>query len=355
MHDITLEAAIPSHLQVKRTRQTLAPKGLVPQHPSYSARFDPSVKGLTMAYFGVQYRPDAEAEAQAVIAALHDGLAGSDGSAYWDAAREVDEAGYVNHIAAAYWTDPGAQPKWEAARSNDWWHKELALDGAIGAFREVYRPSLMDSETTFTHPYPEGYSKIAAHMSGATDTHEYWGASRDRIPRSQVDAMEPQGVPHANATETHGRLVVVEPHGNLCLLRSGQDWTITEAAERAFYLEKVRPYLDAGMAELKQPEGLKAGCYFNRYVQLQTPDGPIEKTYSLSAWHSLVQIEQWVQTETHLAIFGAGIKHYKNAGENARLRLYHEMSVLKATDQSFTYFNCHPETGMLRALKARAT
>ena len=85
-------------------------------------------------------------------------------------------------------------------------------------------------------------------------------------------------------------------------------------------------------------------------MAVQHDNGPVEKSYSVSAWHSLSELEDWVRADTHLAIWAAGIKHFKLAGDEAKLRLYHEMMVLRAEDQSFSYFNCHHETGMLRAV-----
>ena len=35
-------------------------------------------------------------------------------------------------------------------------------------------------------------------------------------------------------------------------------------------------------------------------------------------------------------------------GPAAKLRLYHEVTVAAAEEQFFEYFNCHPNTGMLR-------
>jgi aldoxime dehydratase len=37
-------------------------------------------------------------------------------------------------------------------------------------------------------------------------------------------------------------------------------------------------------------------------------------------------------------------------GPAARLLLYHEVTVAAADEQDFEYLNCHPGTGMLRAL-----
>jgi aldoxime dehydratase len=151
---------------------------------------------------------------------------------------------------------------------------------------------------------------------------------------------------------TSGRLIEIVPHENLCVLRSGQDWSETVGDERSFYLKKVRPLLEKGMQEISL-KGKALGCYFNRYMTLQGDDGPLEKTYSVSAWHSLGQLEAWVKADTHLAIWAAGIKHFKLAGEEATLRLYHELMVLRAEDQSFAYFNCHAGTGMLRSIRPR--
>ena len=349
--DEPLEPAIPSHLRVPRTLPLHAPQGFVPAHASYSARFRPEITGLTIAYFGLQ-SAIPEAGDQGLFARILAALARADGPLFWDVASQVDDQGYANRVVAAYWRDQTQTRRWEEQLGADWWYRGLDPTGPIGAFREVFLPSVRDAETTFSHRHPEGFARIADAMSGKTDTHEYWGSARDRIPRAQTDDLTPNGQPGlASATagdETLGRLVVVTPHDNICLLRSGQDWSETHGEERDLYLDHVKPYLDAGMDELSR-EGLPFGCYFNRYLRLEEP-GRTERTYSLSAWHSLAALEAWVKADTHLKIWGAGIKHYKRAGEAARLRLYHELAVLRAEDQSFAYFNCHRRTGMLNAV-----
>jgi ABC-type branched-subunit amino acid transport system permease subunit len=345
-----LEPAIPAHLRVERTRPLNAPTGFSPQHSSYSARFDSRVKCLPMVYLGIQSRPHTDV--RAVIAMLKSGLRSKGGPSFFDEARFVDDRGYVNVVLVGYWDDRQIYDRWNAALPEGWWYDGLTVDGPIGAFREAYTPSVTDTETTFSHPHPEGYATIADHMSGKTDTHEYWGSARDRIPRAQTEDLDPDGEPRASLApgqETLGRRVDIAPYGNLCLLRSGQDWSGTEGEERAFYLGKVRPLLERGMAEISR-EGLRLGCYFNRHLRVEGTTGPVEKTYSVSAWHSLAHLEAWVKADTHLAIWAAGIKHFKLAGDAAKLRLYHELMVLKREDQSFSYFNCHRDTGMLRRI-----
>ena len=54
---------------------------------------------------------------------------------------------------------------------------------------------------------------------------------------------------------------------------------------------------------------------------------------------------------THKAIFGQAMRYLAARGPAARLRLYHEVTVAAADDEpDFEYLNCHPGTGMLRAL-----
>jgi aldoxime dehydratase len=353
MSDVSeLEPAIPEHLRVERTRPLGAPEDFVPEAWSYSSRFDPSVKTLPFVYFGVQHCGHP-VEAEAAISRLKAGLSEENGPAFWDRATYVDGQGYTNTIIVGYWSNLDTYRAWEDERAADWWHAGADLNGPLGLFREAYTPGIEDTETTFGHRYPEGYSHLAGHWSEPTDTHGYWGSARDRMPRSQTDPFEPSGKPVSSlkaGEDSLGRHVVVTPHENLCLLRSGQDWSETEDDERAFYLERVEPLLNKGMLEIRN-EGLNKGCYYNRYMTVTDESGaPFEKSYSLSAWHSISEIEQWVRQATHLAIFHIGVKHFEKIGPEAKLRLYHEMFVIRAQNQRFEYVNCHRHTGMLNAV-----
>jgi aldoxime dehydratase len=351
---VKLEPAIPPHLQVKRTQSLNAPPDFKPTVASYSARFAPTVKTLPMAYIGVQYKQASSDVVQAidtVAAAFQSG----GGPGFWDRAEYVDELGYTNAVLVGYWDSKDDHANWEAGLPRDWWHPGAVLDGEIGFFLECYTPSVADTETTYGHQYPEGYANLASHMSGPTDTHGYWGSARDRIARSQTDSLEAQGEPQVTSNwdgTTLGRHIVVDPHENLCLLRSGQDWTDVGPEERDFYLRDVKPSLDRGMRYIRD-EGKAVGCYFNRYMTVVTKQGAVDKTYSLSAWHSLNELEAWVKTDSHLEIFAAGMKHYLTFAK-PMLRLYHEMFVVRASGQHFEYFNCHQKTGMLNALNTRA-
>lgn len=349
--DRTFEPAIPEHLRVPRTREPGVPETYTPVTKSFSARFKPRVTRLPMVYLGVQYRQASHLSSRA-ISTIQLVFSCPNGPEHWDRAEYVDECGYRNIVFVGYWSDKDAYEDWRDGLPSDWWHSGLDLRGEVGVYRECYTPGIEDTETTFSHPVPEGYSVIAECMSGEVREHGYWGSSRDRIPRSQTDALEPAGQPGTplrKGETSLGRIVVVRPHENLCLLRSGQDWRDTTPSERKLYLEGVAPILKSGMDFLRD-EGASLGCFFNRFMQIVSDDGPVDKTYSLSAWYGLGFTEKWAKASQHLAIFGAGAHHYNTMGEDAKLRIYHEMSVIRARDQSFEYFNCHPKTGMLNTV-----
>jgi aldoxime dehydratase len=348
-----LEPAIPEHLRVERTQPLRAPAGYKPEPLAFSAGFDPSIRNLSIIYFGVQCR--AGIDPTAAIATIEAAFNAADGPRHWDRARYEDEKGYWNDLIVAYWDNSATCGRWGNALSAGWWHQGLDLNGEIGAFCEAYTPGAADFETTFSHAEPEGLAKLSPKMFRSYPN-SYFGSARDRLPAAQTDALEPVGAPRldplATGQDPRGRMVNIIPHDNLCLLRSGQDWSRAEGDELAFYLDKIKPSLDAGMIEIRD-QGAQLGCYFNRYMTVMEDGVWAEKSYSVSAWHSLAAPEKWVKTPTHLAIFGPWIRHLQQAadtGETVNIRLYHEMMVLKAVDQSFSYFNCHNKTGMLNAI-----
>ena len=141
-------------------------------------------------------------------------------------------------------------------------------------------------------------------------------------------------------------------NGNLCLIRSGQDWSDTENSEREMYVRDVEPVLREGMDFLRD-EGRTIGCYANWYMTVLGSDGkPLERSYGMSWWKSLAALERWAKSHpTHVAIFGAAMKYLMKLGPAAKLRLYHEVTVARANEQFFEYFKCHERTGMLRSVE----
>jgi aliphatic aldoxime dehydratase len=348
-----MEPAIAPHLAAHRTEPAGMKPGWQPPYPSFVARFAPAVRRVAMSYFGVQYRAGSRPPAivPEALAALAAACAGPDGPGQADRARYVDEAGYETVVTVAYWDDPARHQRWSAAGDGAWLGEQHA-GGAAGFFRETVRPAVTRFETLFSNDRREGVARLAASLSGEVAEHAYWGGARDRLPLAQTDPLAPGDPPGpASSTAGGGARRVVGGQHNLCLIRSGQDWTDTDGDERRMYLEEVEPVLRAGMDFLRD-EGRSVGCYASRYLRVADERGdPVNKSFGMSWWRSLADLDRWAKDHpTHKAIFGQAMRYLAAQGPAARLRLYHEVTVAAADEQDFEYLNCHPGTGMLRAL-----
>jgi aldoxime dehydratase len=345
-----MEPSIAEHLVQPRTRPARKGENFQPAYPSFSARFDPTVTRVVMAYYGVQFTGPMPPVASGAIAELHESAGLADGPAYRDQARYQDEAGYETVVNILYWTDIDAHDRWSATAA-DWTAPERYRPEA-GFFTEIVTPTVDRFETLFSNDRVEGISTAAGGLSGEIREHAYWGGTRDRLPLAQVDPLEPHGQLTVSADAP---LVRVSGQDNLCLIRSGQEWTETADDERALYLDDVEPVLQAGMDFLRD-DGLSIGCVANRYLQIIDDDGNAqEKTFGMSWWRSLQDLETWSEAHpTHLAIFRTAMKYLSTMGPAAKVRLYHEVTVVQAAQQQFTYLGCHANTGLLRAAQSPA-
>src|SRR6516165_4775282 len=269
-----MESAIPLHLTTARSRHRRVPDDYRPPYPSFVARHKPAVVQVVMAYFGLQYRGEPPAEAASSLSAIATRFAAPHGPSHWDRAQYVDQAGFSNVVSVAYWDDVATFDAWFGHAREAWTGSDA--DG-FGRYIEVLRPAMARYETLFSSPdRAEGVAVLADGMSCEVQEHAYWGGMRDRIPLSQTDEMAPGGKP---VLERDGSRLRVIAHDNLCLIRSGQDWSDTDAAERKLYLEEVEPVLREGM-EFLRDEGVPIGCYANRYMRVLRPEGtPTEKSY----------------------------------------------------------------------------
>ncbi len=340
-----MESAIPNRLQCPRSRQRRIPDDYVPPYPGFVARHAPGISHVIMAYFGIQFRQLGDGVSEA-CKTLVDAFALSHGPGHWDRAQWQDERGYHNVIFAAYWDEPTRYDAWLPLHGLSW--ARVPRPG-IGTFLEVLRPHVTRYETLLGHPTAvEGIAALADGISGPIQEHGYWGAARDRIPASQYDALHSTESP---TFERDGSYVRVHAQDDLCLIRSGQDWLETEGDERRMYLDTLEPILRRGM-EFLRDEGLPGGCLCSRYVTVQDVHGrATEKSYGMSWWRNLASLERWAESHpTHVAIFGAATDYFQKFGENARIKLYHEVTLSRRDEQLFEYLNCHEYTGLLRAM-----
>ncbi|WP_290873942.1 phenylacetaldoxime dehydratase family protein [Aquabacterium sp.] len=341
-----MESAIPKHLRCPRTQARRAPEGYQPPFPARSARYQPSVQQLVMAHFGVQAQ--AASACRPAWTWLVEAMSVPDRPDHWEAATFVDTAGFTNLLLTAYWRDPVAYQRWWHTLGCAWTEGDHWGEG-VGTYAEVLQPTVQRFETLFSSNRPEGVARLADGLSGDITEHGYWGSMRDRLPAAQTDALVGARAP--TVEDLGNGLVRVQPVDNLCLIRSGQDWSDTSAQERQQYLRDVEPVLRQGMDFLSQ-QGQEVGCLANRYLRVLDARGePIEKSFGLSWWRDLGALETWAQSHpTHVAIFGAAMAYLGSLGPSAQLKLFHEVTVTEARQQQFSYRHCHPRTGLLQTL-----
>ncbi|MCX8956269.1 hypothetical protein EHW66_00360 [Erwinia psidii] len=157
------------------------------------------------------------------------------------------------------------------------------------------------------------------------------------------------GTAEAQRRQTQGKRVTLHGRQDFCLIRSGQDWSATREEERQKYPGEVEPVLREGMHFLRD-EGNSVGCLSCRYMHViaAVSGAETEKTFGLAHFTDLAALALWAKSHsTHVAIFGGFMRYVKALNFNIALRLWHEIAVVPASAQYFTYINCHAKSGLL--------
>ncbi|MCB5186628.1 phenylacetaldoxime dehydratase family protein [Methylobacillus caricis] len=343
-----LESAIPGHLKIP---------GLCPMHsrnekelpyPTYVARFDQSVTQVVICYLGVQAKIDDHLDKFTDASHCIEKLLKHHPAGYWDHAIFFDRNGFTNHLYTLYWSDVESYNSWTSSSGiKAWWESEERETDGLGYFKEVIMPRTTHFETHYSTPEPEALGRLARAMSGEIKEHAYWGSMRDRIPASQTSSLMPNGYPTL-IQDVRQKIV---PHENLCVIRSGQNWSDADLEEAKLYIQEMQPSLEKGMEYLHK-QGMEIGCFSNRYAKILNNSGnDSRQSFGLSFWRGLDDLEKWASSHvTHLRIFGAAHAYMNKLGAEAKLRTYHEVAIVSAGEQSYEYINCHPATGMLNAV-----
>ena len=349
---MNLDSAIAPHLRCPRTRNRSVGDDYVPMFPGYTVRPSSGITQVVMANFGVQtLAGTGHDEAWRAVRRIVESFRCDDGPEHCELAAHVDGAGYSNFVAMAFWSDPARQARWQGGHVEAWWGKREREHDGLGYFQEILSPRIERYETLLSDSdRAEGAGTI---LGGITELpireHGYWGSSRDRMPFSQTDEMAASGRLAARRART-GR-VVIEGHDNLAYIRSGQDWADADENERTLYLRYMERPLRAGMDFLER-DGASLGCYASRYMRhVDTTGASMEKSFGMGYWRSLADMEAWAAAHpTHKAIVGAFPPVGRKLNFELKLRLYHEVAVLKACEQAYEYINCHAATGLAGAL-----
>lgn len=342
-----------------------------PAFPAYCARFNPSVNDIVIATLGAQHNSIADARDAGALSKILSFVkvdCGSDSPKHWDVASVKDARGAYNEIAMVYWDSLSSFEAWKLKSGYQvWWDALDPRQERHGWFQEILLPSVDRAETIYSDVNPEstinGHGHMFESMSGLIQEHVYWGSMRDRIPLSQTDELlgEPdtsdEQRQRQEEAETNPRQTRVKVPGkqNLCVIRSGQDWSRTTPAERTLYLTKMHPTLIRGMNYLRD-HGASTNCHAAHLWQVldpQTldPDTTTDRTFGLAYFSALSDLESWSAThKTHLDIFHGFLKYAADLNFQLSLHLYHEVMVLRADQQVFEYVGCHAGTGMMGAL-----
>jgi aldoxime dehydratase len=338
-----LESSVAAHLRSAAGAGALDKTR--PEFDSFTSRFDRSTTSVAIAYLGVQSRVANDPAARREITALARSLTAEYRADHLEHCVYVDELGFETQMIVAYWLDPHRFERWFVTSGHEWTTRRAGL----GFFTEVVTPTMGRLETLHSSPRRlQGVASLAQGPSNPIYEHGYWGGMRDRIPESRTSTLVASG--SVGRKPRAAGVVRIEPADNLCLIRSGQDYSATTGAEREFYLREVEPQLRAGMDFLRTSGG-EIGCYDNRYVTVVAGnDTPTDKTFAVSFWRDIADLEAWARSHpTHLRIFDAFTEHMKTFGDDAKLRLYHEVAVVPRDRQYFEYAGCHERTGLLSA------
>lgn len=315
-----------------------------------------------MAIIGAQYMSPSSNDGTGIstiedfLSAVPDNVRPS----FWEVAAVTDKKGAFNIAVLAYWPGTETYKRWESESGfATWWQsKDRETDGH-GWFKEVLCPSIDRFETVFSNPEnPEGAANMQERISGEMEEHAYWGSMRDRLAAAQDNELRgergTQTAKNCDADRTLSKRVRIPGRKNLCVIRSGQDWSDTLPAERKLYLETIHPVLVEGMNFLRD-EGREAGCYAMNLWDVvnskQKYEADQERTYGLGYFDDLASLEHWSKShQTHINIFGGFLMYAKKLDNVLSLRLFHEVYVLEPSQQVFEYVGCHQETGMLNVL-----
>jgi aldoxime dehydratase len=318
------------------------PKGHSPKNPVWSSTFPDHQTGISMAALGFQHF--AEDDMGEALAALRSALENSDAL---DTAVSTRTDGMRETLCIAYWRDAAAATAAMGSKPLlDLW-KSWANEGKWGLIRECANIPFERTETIFsTDIHNPGYSQMRTGTVGPIDHHEYWGGMRDRIARSAYDDLSARSeVIVERRGERHS---VVLPHENLCIIRSGQDWSQCDSEQLAEYTDTIEPTLKEGMAFLRD-QGSVVNCYSCRYMRvIGFSDTDPKQSFGFAYFRALSDLESWAQNHpTHLKIFNTALETLGKRGSDIQLRLWHEVSVLPAEGCWADYINCRAGTGWL--------
>lgn len=315
-----------------------------PPAPAWQSVWWDQEEPLVAGYFGTQ-----AAQPDRLDNWISQAFNGEDGPLALEQGHYVDQAGVNNYFYISYWRESAYRRWW--SKQAAWWQDPERLQDGVGYWREIMLMPFDRFETLHSTENPHGIGVSADHTEGPIIEHGYPGSARDRIPLSDDDDL--RNINNVNvplkATSSDGdKRVLVIPPEHMCVIRSGQNWSLCDDDQKAYYLENLHPVLIEGMRFLRdEPEATH--CYCMRFVQKNEAGWvDTEQTFGLGYATDIYAFENWAKSHpTHLAILGNFMKMVEKFSENMKLQLWHEVTVLPGEGCEFEYISCHSKTGLL--------
>ena len=322
------------------------PAGWEPPAPAWQSVWQDTSDPLVAAYFGIQAAESTLLDNWATQA-----FSTACVPASVEQGMYIDQNGATNYLYIAYWRYSEYQRWWALKENCGWWADDRRLADGVGYWREVILMPFERFETLHSTPTPHGIGVAADGVDGPIREHGYAGGMRDRIQLSDTQTLKnPATVaaPLQSQTSSAGNRVVVTPPENMCVIRSGQNWSFCDAEEKDYYLNNLHPVLLEGMRFLRD-NPIETNCYCLRFVDKKDNAwGTIEQSFGLGYATDVYAFEQWAKSHpTHLAIFGGFMDMVGIFGEAMKLRLWHEVTALPKQGCEFEYIACHEKTGLL--------
>ncbi|WP_086932013.1 phenylacetaldoxime dehydratase family protein [Agarilytica rhodophyticola] len=326
------------------------PPNWQPPAPAWCAQWDKNSDPLVVAYFAIQADSPDKLDAWAETA-----LYRQNPPARIEKGAYTDQADVKNYLYICYWQQSEYLAWWANPKHCTWWSDPQRCNDGVGYWREVITMPLDRFETLNSSTEPHGVSAVAKTLTGPIEEHGYPGGMRDRIALSDHHDLKNSRDMNRKmpaVVSDKGKRVVVTPPENTCVIRSGQNWSYCEGEQKKFYLEEVHPVLKKGMQFLRD-NPVDSGCYCLRFVDLKESDNTnkwnnTSQTFGLGYASDIHAFEEWAKSHpTHIAILENFMRMVGTFGENLKLKLWHEVTVLPKEGCEFEYIACHNNTGLL--------
>lgn len=330
------------------------PDGHEPRAPRWALIYTEPVTLLTSDYLGIQVESWDSIGVQAFVERLRVSHQAPHDCApeAWELLTCTDDAGLLNIIHLAYWRNPTHHEKWLATSALGRWYDGLeAATVAFGAWHEVIQVPVDHAETIYSDPRGQfGLAACRGTQVEPMTINGYFGAARDRLPVSAIDALEvarPQRPPNTYR-ETRGRRLRAESHHNMAVIRSGQYWAQAGDEQLTDYTESLEPKLTAGMRYLSDHKETTGTLALRILTSLDRDTlEPRRETSTYAHFQSLADLETWAESHaTHHAIYEHAIAKNRQYGSDREVTTWHEVFIQPSSARS-EYVNCDPTTGLL--------